>query len=154
MTIIDVFSFRLVACGNVKLQMTTEEDIQASDIQEVNGDEDGDTHEHEEQSTTSTTSEPTARRSRFFRSRRKQRLNEEQSTQAETHTDQPDKSNNTSESPRKLVRSPIFRVIYFCRHMCRTNGCRNIYRRTFTSCCYNRINNQETFLFSTASSAF
>ena len=101
----DVFSFRLVPCGYAKLQMTTEEQFQSPDILEINGTEDGDAHEDEEQLTTSATSEPPARRSRFFRSRRKQRLNEDPSNQAENHTNETNESSESSESPRKMIKA-------------------------------------------------
>lgn len=87
--------------------MTTEEQLESTDIQEINGTEDGDTQEHEEQPITGATSEPPARRSRFFRSKRKQRLNDDQSNQPENHTHETNESSESPESPRKMIKTRV-----------------------------------------------
>ncbi|CAF0939987.1 unnamed protein product [Adineta steineri] len=73
--------------------MTTEEQIQSSDFERINGTEDTNTYEHDNETTSDTSSAPLPRRSRFFRSKRKQRLNEEQSSND-------DSLNDTTDSPK------------------------------------------------------
>ncbi len=94
--------------------MMTEEQSQSSDIQEINGTEDDDTHEHDDdQSTSNTSSAPVGRRSRFFRSKRKQRLNEEYANQADDHTDESSEPVNSSENLGKIIKWTILNKSVF-----------------------------------------
>jgi hypothetical protein len=83
--------------------MMTEEQFQSSDIQHVNGSEDGDTNEQDGEITSNTSSAPRVRRSRFFRSKRKQRQNEEQPNQMDDDADASNELSNPSESPGKTI---------------------------------------------------
>lgn len=98
-----ISSFRLVSCRHVKFEMMTEEQFQSSDIQHVNGSEDGDTNEQDGEITSNTSSAPRVRRSRFFRSKRKQRQNEEQPNQMDDDADASNELSNPSESPGKNI---------------------------------------------------
>jgi hypothetical protein len=80
--------------------MTTEEQFQSSDIQQINGTEDDNTHEQDDE-TTSDTSAPPVRRSRFFRTKRKQRVNEDQSHQVDGNNDESNESIHPSRSSGK-----------------------------------------------------
>lgn len=77
--------------------MMTEEQPHSSDIQQVNGTEDA----HEDEASTSTASSaPPVRRSRFFRSKRKQRLGHGDEDTAHS----PDGTVDASESPGQSFR--------------------------------------------------
>ncbi len=108
-----LFSFRLVSCWNSTFEMTTEEQSQSSDIQQSNGTEDDDTQEHENQSTSNTSSVPVGRRTRFFRTKRKQRRNEEYANQVDDHTDEPSEPVTPSENLGKTIKWNILNKSVF-----------------------------------------
>jgi hypothetical protein len=78
----------------------TEEQFQSSDGHPTNGIEDNNTDDHDDEIVTSDTSAQPVRRSRFFRSKRKQRLNEEQ---VDNNSDVPDGPVDSSESPGETI---------------------------------------------------
>jgi hypothetical protein len=93
--------------------MTTEEQFQYSEIQQINGTEDNDTSIPDNQSTSDTSSAPVGRRSRFFRTRRKQRLNDEPANQANDQTDETSEPATPSEDSGKTHRMKRFNPIDF-----------------------------------------
>ena len=104
--------------------MTTEEQIPSPDIQQTNGTEDNDghehdsTHEHDDETAPSTTSDnssgPPVRRSRFFRTKRKQRVNEEQPPQVDSNTDGPDEPINSSgSSGKRSTKHPLKKIVFY-----------------------------------------
>jgi len=93
----------------------TEEQFQSSNIQEINGTEDDNINEQDNETTSNTSSSapPPPRRSRFFRSKRKQRLNEEQSHQVDSNSKVSNERENSSESPGKNIKLNIEKEIHF-----------------------------------------
>lgn len=90
--------------------MTTEEQHQSPDTYRSNGTEDDHDHENENEQendddTGLSSAQPPTRRSRFFRSKRKQRINHEQSPQVNSNSDPSNESVNSSESPGRRTRS-------------------------------------------------
>jgi len=101
--------------------MMTEEQFQSSDIQEINGTEDDNIHEQNNETTSNTSSSaPPPRRSRFFRSKRKQRLNEEQSHQVDSNSEVSNERENSSESPGKNIKLNTEQKKSFLFICCRT----------------------------------
>ncbi len=108
-----ISSFRLVSCRHVKFEMMTEEQFQSLNLQETNGIEDGSTHENDDETTSNTSSAPPVRRSRFFRSKRKQRVNEEQSAEVDSNSDASNQPTNSSESPSEtIIKCPMKNYIF------------------------------------------
>jgi hypothetical protein len=96
----------------------TEEQFQSSDIQEINGTEDDNIHEQNNETTSNTSSSaPPPRRSRFFRSKRKQRLNEEQSHQVDSNSEVSNEPENSSESPGKNIKLNTEQKNHFCLYV-------------------------------------
>ncbi len=86
----------------------TEEQNQSSDILQINGTEDENTtSEPDTETTSNTSSAPPVRRSRFFRSKRKQRLLEEQPNQADNTSEVSNEPVDSSESPGKNIKLNI-----------------------------------------------
>lgn len=84
--------------------MTTEEQLQIPDIQQTNGTDDDETHEYEGEVTSGDTSTRSPRRSRFFRTKRKQRINEDQNNHGDDNSEVSNEPVDSSESPRKNMK--------------------------------------------------
>jgi hypothetical protein len=104
--------------------MTTEEQLPSPDIQQINGTEDDDghehdsTHEHDDETAPSTPSDnssgPPVRRSRFFRSKRKQRVNEDQSPQVDSNADGPNEPIDSSgSSGKRNPKHPLKKLVCY-----------------------------------------